>query len=148
MVWKSGQMTCPTYPYSTDGIKPVVHYSRVGSCAIRQLYSVRKDRFGMTLSPAKRASPSSSTELMTWLWRAFPKSFSTSNDRIAHPTGINFDPGNELRVRRAFNFVETSHEEQEQTAKLDPHRPGLQIEHLDVSNIGYSWAWSVGTLIV
>ena len=37
---------------------------------MRQLYSVRNDRLGITFSPAKRASPSSSTELMTWLCRA------------------------------------------------------------------------------
>ncbi len=43
---------------------------------MRQLYSVRKDCLGMTLRPAKRASLSSKTELMTWLWRALPKSFS------------------------------------------------------------------------
>src|SRR5271157_1932466 len=50
---------------------------------MRQLYSVRKDRLGMTLRPAKRASPSSKTELMTWLWRALPKSFSAKSDRTA-----------------------------------------------------------------
>ena len=47
----------------------------------------------MTLSPANKASPSSKTEIITWLWRALPKSFRASSDRIAWPAGIISDPG-------------------------------------------------------
>ena len=32
---------------------------------MRLLYSAKNDRFGITFNPAKRASPSSSTALMT-----------------------------------------------------------------------------------
>ena len=57
------------------------------------LYSVKNDRFGTTFNPAKRASPSSSTALMTWLCRALPKSFSADSDRTAHAAGTIVEPG-------------------------------------------------------
>ena len=66
---------------------------------MRQLYSVRNERLGMTFSPANRASPSSRTWLMTWLWRALPKSFSASSERIAQPAGIIFEPGSPAWAR-------------------------------------------------
>ena len=66
---------------------------------MRQLYSVRKDRLGITFSPAKRASPSSKTWLMMWLWRALPNSLSPSSERMACPGGIIFVPGRPARVR-------------------------------------------------
>src|SRR5437588_394379 len=59
---------------------------------MRPLYSVRNDRFGITFKPAKRARPSSRTELMTWLCRALPKSFKANSDRQAHAAGTIFDP--------------------------------------------------------
>ena len=74
---------------------------------MRQLYSVRNDRFGTTFNPAKRASPSSSTELMTWLWRALPKSFIAKSDRTAHAAGTIFDPGKSQRVTTLSKRAET-----------------------------------------
>jgi hypothetical protein len=47
----------------------------------------------MTLRPAKRAKPSSKTELRTWLWRALPKSFKAKRARIAWAAGIVLEPG-------------------------------------------------------
>ncbi len=49
-------------------------------------------RNSLTFNPAKRASPSSKTEFMTWQWRALPKSFSAKSDRMAQPAGIIFEP--------------------------------------------------------
>jgi len=76
---------------------------------MRQLYSVRNDRLGITFKPANKASPSSKTELMTWLCRALPKSFNASNDRTAHPAGIIFDPGKPARERIASKSAETKY---------------------------------------
>ena len=61
----------------------------------------------MTLRPAKMASPSSKTKLMTWLWRALPKSFSANSDRMAQPAGIIFEPGKPQRVKIASRSAET-----------------------------------------
>jgi len=44
---------------------------------------------------------------MTWLWRALPKSFKASSDRMAHPAGIIFDPGKPLRASSAGKLAET-----------------------------------------
>src|SRR5271166_2636702 len=76
---------------------------------MRQLYSVRKDRLGMTLRPAKRVRPSSNTELMTWLWRALPKSFRAKSDRTAQPAGIIFEPGKPHRAKIVSRSAETKY---------------------------------------
>ena len=70
------------------------------------LYSVKNDRLGMTFSPAKRASPSSRTPLMTWRWRAVPNSFKAKSDRRVQPGGIISDPGNPAAWRMRSRGIE------------------------------------------
>src|SRR5208282_3369972 len=87
---------------------------------MRQLYSVRNDRFGITFRPAKRASPSSRTELTTRLWRASPKSFKPNNDRMAHAAGTIFDPGKLLRSRTASGLADVGHITYDRTGAVGP----------------------------
>ena len=47
----------------------------------------------MTFNPAKRASPWSNTRLMTWEWRAVPKSFKASRDRMHSQGGSSASRG-------------------------------------------------------
>src|SRR5271157_6311216 len=99
---------------------------------MRPLYSVKEDRFGTTFNPANRASPSSRTELMTWLWRALPKSFRASKDRTAHAAGIIFDPGNPARARTASRSAETSQGKNRNRPPNLVRKPrGCQVELAD-----------------
>ena len=66
---------------------------------MRQLYSVRKESLGDDVQPGEEGQPWSQTELMTWLWRALPKSFSANSDRMAKPAGIIFEPGKLHRAK-------------------------------------------------
>jgi hypothetical protein len=45
---------------------------------------------------------------MRWLWRALPKSFSASRDRMSQAAGIIFEPGNSDRAGIASRFTETN----------------------------------------
>ena len=49
-----------------DGVEPAAHQLGVAGRGDPATVSVRNERLGMTFNPAKRASPWSSTELMTW----------------------------------------------------------------------------------
>jgi len=60
---------------------------------MRQEYSVKNDRLGITFSPANSARPSSNTDAIAWLVRAAPVSFSASRERIAAPAGTIRLPG-------------------------------------------------------
>jgi len=100
---------------------------------MRQLYSVKNDRFGTTFNPANRASPSSSTELMTWLWRALPKSFSASSERNAHAAGTIFEPGKTApREERVQIGRDQPWQEQVQAAELGAEVARCQVELADV----------------
>ena len=60
---------------------------------MRQLYSVRKERFGITFNPANKASPSSRTALMMCKCRCVPNSFNPSKLRNACAAGSIGVPG-------------------------------------------------------
>ena len=52
---------------TAHGVEPAANRLRGDEFgSIRQLYSVKNDRLGMTFNPAKRANPGSKTTLMTW----------------------------------------------------------------------------------
>ena len=104
----------------------------------------------MTFKPAKRASPSSSTELMTWLWRALPKSFRASSDRTAQRGRDHLRSG-EARLREdAVQVGERGQvgQEQEQAAELGAEVPRGQVELADVGDVGRDGAGPVGPLVV
>ena len=116
---------------------------------MRQLYSVRKDRLGMTFSPAKRASPSSSTALMTWPWRAVPKSFRASSERIAQPAGIICEPGKPASRRIRSRGIGGQHrQEEEQAAELGAERRGAEVELPDIGDIGDGGPRAGGTFVI
>ena len=75
--------------------------------AIRQLYSVKNDRLGMTFKPANRANPSSSTTLMTCPCGAVPN-LKARSDRMAEPGGIISEPGNPDFLRMRSRGIEAS----------------------------------------
>ena len=60
---------------------------------MRQLYSVKNERLGITFKPANKANPSSSTALITCVCRAVLCNLSASKLRMAWAAGIIFVPG-------------------------------------------------------
>jgi hypothetical protein len=79
--------------------------SRRETCCgmIREDYSDRKLFFGMTLRPQNKASPSSATSAMTWLFRSIDHSLSASDARNAFAAGIMREPGS-LAVRASASL--------------------------------------------
>ena len=121
----------------------------IAAGSMRQLYSVRKERLGTTFSPANKASPSSSTALMTWLWRAVPKSFSPK--RRSHGTGAAgtiFEPGKPTWPAPDRRSWPANRQEQEQAAELGLDLPRCQVELADVSDIGHDGACAGRTFII
>ena len=104
----------------------------------------------MTFKPAKRASPWSKTTLMTWPWRAVPKSFKAKSDRMAQPAGIISDPGKPALTEDAIEGDRGQHrQEEEQAAEFGPERRGLKVELPDIGDIGRGrpragWTFVVG----
>jgi hypothetical protein len=122
MLWKSTSKDTPcSKVQALQGVEPAAHELRIRGRGMRQLYSVRKLRLGITFSPAKSAKPWSNTELMTWLCRTLPNSFNASSERIAWAAGICCVPGKPACSscsRSSGIFVRYDTHEQEQPAEL------------------------------
>ena len=86
---------------------------------------------------------------MTWRWRALPKSFRASNDRMAQPAGTMFDPGKPLRARTASRSAATrSGRKRNRPPNLVWTVRGCQVELADIGDIGRDGPGSVGPLVV
>ena len=86
---------------------------------------------------------------MTWLWRALPKSFRASSDRMAQAAGTIFEPGKPPRVSSASRSAETSQgKNRNRPPKLVRRARGREVELADVRHIGHHGAWLVGPLVV
>src|SRR6266508_5162388 len=94
MEWKSRLKERPGKPASPLTKSETAASNRVVLAWPTQLeYSDRKLFLGMTLRPAKRASPSSVTWGMTWLDRSMAASLRASIERRAQPAGIILESG-------------------------------------------------------
>jgi len=74
---------------------------------------------------------------MTWLWRAFPKSFSASSDRTAHAAGTIFEPGSRPREELVQVGRDQPWQEQEQASELGAEVARRQVEPPDVRHVGH-----------
>ena len=91
----------------------------------------------MTFSPANRASPSSRTWLMTWLWRAVPKSFRASKERMAQPAGIISEPGKPPGPRmRSKGTAARPGRKRNRPPNWVRKARGAQVELADVGDVG------------